>query len=183
MNPRNTGLRVVRHAGYKITAAMTTGSQKYRIKAYGRGIKSERGAISLITRNCHRKQKRNAQNTARQVDLCLGGDAPGAPFGCSSCGDVFINHVMFKPPNDDYTTGRPYIEAGKFGAQTLSCQNLTSVGRTRSTPQNNHPSNLHMEGGREGWSDGMMEKWSDGLLGASRLAPRVGGDFPLPACG
>jgi hypothetical protein len=42
-------------------------------------------------------------------------------------------------PNDDYTTGRPYIEAGKFGIQTLSCQEFTFIHTIRSTPKNTPP--------------------------------------------
>jgi len=43
------------------------------------------------------------------------------------------------PSNKDYTTGRPYIEACKFGTQTLSCQQITSICVTWSTPKNTHP--------------------------------------------
>ena len=47
-------------------------------------------------------------------------------------------------PNKDYTTGRPYIEACRFGTQTLSCQQITSICVTWSTPKNTHPSSIQV---------------------------------------
>ena len=46
------------------------------------------------------------------------------------------------PPNCDYTTGRPYIEACEFATQTLSYKQVTSIGTSRSTPELSPPHHL-----------------------------------------
>ena len=74
MKPRNTGLCFVKHAGYKITDAMTTGGQKA-------GTLNCKKLPHSPDRGSHRKQQRNAQNRARPIRLCLGGGAPDAGFG------------------------------------------------------------------------------------------------------
>jgi len=42
-------------------------------------------------------------------------------------------------PNKGYTTSRPYIDGGAFGAQTRSWQKFTPIGTTPATPKNTPP--------------------------------------------
>jgi len=42
-------------------------------------------------------------------------------------------------PNKGYTTSRPYIDGGAFGAQTSSWQKFTPIGTTPATPKNTPP--------------------------------------------
>ena len=87
MSARNTGLLFVKHAGYKITDAMTTGTGK-RCEAMTTGA-GQRNAIepnsrsfsNSTVRGGHRKQGRHAQNRTRPMGLCLGGGAPDPGFG------------------------------------------------------------------------------------------------------
>ena len=48
------------------------------------------------------------------------------------------NEAWF-PFSRDYTTDRSYIEAGKFGSQTLSYKQITRFGTTRSIPRKAGP--------------------------------------------
>ena len=45
----------------------------------------------------------------------------------------------FISANDDYTTGRPYIQPGRFRLQTLSYEKLTRSCGTRSTTKKTYP--------------------------------------------
>ena len=66
----------------------------------------------------------------------MGKRGPYLLFHC-----FFVRHLSGEfAANKDYTTGRPYIEACKFGTQTLSCQQITSICVTWSTPKNTPPS-------------------------------------------
>ena len=50
--------------------------------------------------------------------------------------------VRVVQPNCDYTTSRPYIEPFEFGSQTLSCEKVTLICASLSTPQKGYPAAL-----------------------------------------
>jgi len=76
MNARNTGLLLVKHAGYKITKAMTNGTgQRREIALNASSFENSN------VRGGQRRQGRNAPNRTRPIGLCLGGGDPNAGFG------------------------------------------------------------------------------------------------------